>query len=66
MRGWKLVPSSIHFVCVFNDVALPFVDGVEQTPDLELPDEVMKSLQEEAVVMSRMRHPHLVSFMVRP
>ena len=25
----------------------------------------MKQLQEEAVVMSRMRHPNLVSFMVR-
>ncbi|PSC69697.1 Serine threonine-kinase CTR1 isoform A [Micractinium conductrix] len=38
-------------------------DGSEPNQDLELPPEIMKQLQEEAVVMSRMRHPNIVSFM---
>jgi hypothetical protein len=60
--SWQLCcHSSRHTACHTACHA----EGVEQSPSLELPDEVMKQLQEEAVVMSRMRHPNLVSFMVR-
>lgn len=38
-------------------------DQLKQAEDMVLPPQTMKDLQDEAAVMSRMRHPNVVAFM---
>ncbi|KAL4423124.1 hypothetical protein ABPG77_004807 [Micractinium sp. CCAP 211/92] len=57
LATWNATPVAVK--------VLISADGSEaqSNNELELPAEITKQLQEEAVVMSRMRHPNVVSFM---
>lgn len=52
----------LHLLQVAVKVLLT-ADQLEQAEDLVLPPRVMQGLQEEAAVMSRIRHPNVVAFM---
>ncbi|KAL4458293.1 hypothetical protein ABPG75_013158 [Micractinium tetrahymenae] len=57
LATWNATPVAVKVLIS------PDGSEAESSHELELPADITKQLQEEAVVMSRMRHPNVVSFM---
>ncbi|PRW61477.1 Serine threonine- kinase CTR1 isoform B [Chlorella sorokiniana] len=54
LATWNATPTAVKVLISAEDL--------EQRQDLELPADIMQDLQEEAIVMSRMRHPNICAF----